>query len=154
MGGEDGCDEFGHLFCVPDTDDVKQENNETIPCRFSLNRRQRSLLLYVICVLSTRSFEWNLESIDIWTNCQFIWSGKVYIWLLVWEFQKLFLWQPCFNKPMHVENWETDHLQPDLYVDISNKFTPVWVFVSHACTQITVNTFINNLVLFTGIIQC
>ena len=79
MGGEDGCDEFGHLFCVPDTDDVKQENNETIPSRFSLNRRQRSLLLYVICVLSTRGFEWNLESIDIWTNCQFIWSGKVYI---------------------------------------------------------------------------
>ena len=154
MGGEDGCDEFGHLFCVPDTDDVKQENNETIPCRFSLNRRQRSLLLYVICVLSTRGFEWNLESIDIWTNCQFIWTGKVYIWLLVWEFQKLFLWQPCLNKPMPVENWETDHLQPDLYVDISNKFTLVWVFVSHACTQITVNTFINNLVLFTGIIQC
>ena len=154
MGGEDGCDEFGHLFCVPDTDDVKQENNETIPSRFSLNRRQRSLLLYVICVLSTRSFEWNLESTDIWTNCQFIWTGKVYIWLLVWEFQKLFLWQPCFNKPMHVENWETDHLQPDLYVDISNKFTLVWVFHSHACTQITVNAFINNLVLFTGIIQC
>ena len=99
--------------------------------RFSLNRRQRSLLLYVICVLSTRSFEWNLESIDIWTNCQFIWTGKVYIWLLVWEFQKLFLWQPCFNKPMHVENWETDHLQPDLYVDISNKFTLVWVFLMH-----------------------
>ena len=82
-------------------------------------------------------------------------QGKcTFNWLLVWEFQKLFLWQPCFNKPMHVENWETDHLQPDLYVDISNKFTLVWVFVSHACTQITVNTFINNLVLFTGIIQC
>ena len=78
MGGEDGCDEFGHLFCVPDKDDVKQKNNnhETIPSRFSLNRKQRGLLLYVICVLSTRSFEWNLESIDIWTNCQFIWSGK------------------------------------------------------------------------------
>ena len=79
MGDEDGCDKFGHLFCVPDTDDVKQKNNETIPSRFSLNRKQRSLLLYVICVLSAGSFELNLESSDIWTNCQFIWSGKVYI---------------------------------------------------------------------------
>ena len=44
--------ELGHLFCVPDTDDVKQKNNslETIPRRFSLNRKQRSPLVYVICV--------------------------------------------------------------------------------------------------------
>ena len=92
-----------------------------------------------------------LESINTWTNCQFIWSGKVYIWLSVWEFQKLFL---CLNKVMHVESWETDQLQHDLNVDISYKFTLAWVFVSHACTQITVNTFTNDLVLFTGIIQC
>ena len=48
-------------------------------------------------------------------------------------FQKLFLWQPCLNKLMHVENWGTDQLQHDLYVDISYKFTLSWVFVSHAC---------------------
>ena len=42
----------------------------------------------------------------------------------------------------------------DLYVDISYKFTLAWVFVSHACTQINVNTFINDLVLFIGILQC
>ena len=65
-----------------------------------------------------------LESINTWTNCQFIWSGKGYIWLSVWEFQKLFLWQPWLNKVMHVENWETDQLQHDLYVDISYKFHP------------------------------
>ena len=29
--------------------------------------------------------------INMWTNCQFIWSGIVYIWLS--DFQKLFLWQ-------------------------------------------------------------
>ena len=48
--------ELGHLFCVPDTDDVKQKNNnfETIPRRFSLNRKQRSPLLYVICVHYTK----------------------------------------------------------------------------------------------------
>ena len=34
--------EFGHLFRVPDTDDIKQKNNnlETIPSRFYLNRKQ------------------------------------------------------------------------------------------------------------------
>ena len=44
--------ELGHLFCVPDMDHVKQKNYslETTPSRFSLNRKQRSLLLYVISV--------------------------------------------------------------------------------------------------------
>ena len=32
--------------------------------------------------------------------------------------------------------------------------TLAWVFVSHSYTQINANTFINDLVLFTGIIQC
>ena len=32
----------------------------------------------------------------------------------------------CLNKLVHVENWETDHLQYDFYMDISYK-----------CTQIT-----------------
>ena len=51
---------------------------------------------------------------------------------------------------MHVENnWETDYLQYDLYVDISYKFNLAWVFVSRAYTQITMNTCINDLVLFT-----
>ena len=126
-----------------------RKTKEQQPRRFSLIRKQS----YVICVLSTRSFDWNLEAINIWTHCQLIWSGKVCIWLSVWEFQQLFLWQPFLNKFIHVENWETDHLQHDLYVDISNKFTLARVFVSHACTctQINVNSFINNLVLFTRI---
>ena len=81
-------------------------------------------------VSSTWSFEWNFGTINIWTNCQFIWSRKVYIWLSVWEFQKLFLWQPCLNKGMYVENWETDQLQHDMYVDISHKFTLALAWVS------------------------
>ena len=115
MGGED----------VPDTDDVKRKNNrlETISSRFPLNRKQRSLLRYVICVQYT-TFWVELGTVNVWTNCHFIWSGKAYIWLSVWDFQKLFLWQPCLNKLMHVENWETDQLQHDLYVDISYKFHP------------------------------
>ena len=112
----------------------------------------KEVFFFTSSVSSTRSFDWNLESINIWTNCQFIWSGKVYIWLSVWEFKKLCLWQPCLNKLMHVENWNTDHFQRYLYVDISYKFTEAWVFVSHACTQITINTFINDLVFFTVII--
>ena len=38
-----------------------------------------------------------------------------------------------------------------LYVGISYKFILARVFDSHACTQITINTFINNLVFFTVI---
>ena len=72
--------------------------------------------------------------INIWTNCQFIWSGIVYIWLS--DFQKLFLWQPCLNKLMHVENWETDQLQLDLYVDISYKF--------HSCMSICFSCMYTN----------
>ena len=141
-------------FCTGHRWYVTQKTNslETIPSRFSLNRKQRSLLLYVICVQYTK-FWVEFWTINIWTNCQFIWSGKVYIRLSVWEFQKLFLWH-CLKKVVHVENWETYQLQHDLYVDISYKFTLAWVFVSHTCTQITVNTLTNDLVLFTGIIQC
>ena len=103
-------------------------------------------------VSSTRTLSGILEPINIWTNCQFIWSGKVYIWLSVWHFQKLFLWQPCINKVMHVENWETDQLQHDLYVDISYKFTqckkesPEFRFpgvgISGLCTTTSANTLI------------
>ena len=99
---------------------------------------------------STRSFDWNLESLNIWTNCQFIWSGKMYIWLSVWEFKKLYRWQPCLNKLMHVDNWNTDHFQRHLYVDISYKFTLAWFFVSHACAQITINTFISDWYFYSG----
>ena len=63
----------------------------------------KEVFCFTSSVSSTRSFDWNLESINICTNCQFIWSGKVYIWLPVWEFKKLCLWQPCLNKLMHVD---------------------------------------------------
>ena len=78
-----------NIFCVPDTDDIKQnnKNHETIPSRFSLNRKQKRLLFYVICVQYTK-FWLGFGFINIWTNWQFIWSGKVYsLWLLVREFK-------------------------------------------------------------------
>ena len=76
MGGEGGYDESLSIYLVYRT----QKNNslETIPSRFSLNRNQRSLLLNVICVQYTSGI-WNLEFINICTNCRFIWLGKVYI---------------------------------------------------------------------------
>ena len=55
---------------------------------------------------------------------------------------------PGISKTM-ADNWETDHLQHDL--DISYNFTLARVFVSHACTQINMNTFINDLVPLRGI---
>ena len=130
----------------------EQKNMKTYQADFPWTEN-KEVFCFTSSVSSTRSFDWNLESINICTNCQFIWSGKVYIWLPVWEFKKLCLWQPCLNKLMHVENWNTDHLQHYLYVDDSYKFTLAWVFVSHARTQITIKAFTNDLVFVTVIIQ-
>ena len=81
----------------------RTQNHETIPSGFPWTEN-KEVFSFTSSVSSTWSFDWNLESINIWTNCQFIWSGKVYIWLSVWEFKKLCLWHPCLNKLMHVEN--------------------------------------------------
>ena len=148
--------ELGHLFCVPDTDHVKQKNDslETTPSRFSLNRKQRSLLLYVISVQDTKFW------VEFWKPLipgQIVNSfgqGKCTFDCQSGNFKNSSSGCPCLNKVMHVENWETDQLQHDSYVSISYKFTLAWVFVSYAYTQITVNTFTNDLILFTGIIQC
>ena len=80
----------------------EQKNHENIPSRCSLNRKQRSLLFYIICVQYMK-FWLEFGTINSWTNCQFIWSGKVYIWLSVWEFKKLCLWRPCLNNLVHVD---------------------------------------------------
>ena len=58
MGGEDGfvMGVGAFILCTGHRWRVKQKNNspETIPSRFSLNRKQRSILLYVICVQYTK----------------------------------------------------------------------------------------------------
>ena len=85
----------------------------------------------------------SLEAI-IRTNCSFIWSS-------IHLTDSLGISKPMalasLIKLMHVENWETDHLQHDLYVDISNKFTFAWVLVMHECTRIIINTCRNDLSL-------
>ena len=141
MGEEDGCDGSLGIYFVYRTQMTKTKEQKPWNNTKQIYPEQKSKKSFVLRHLCPVN----------WTNCQFIWSRKVYIWLSSWEFQKLWLCQPCLNKLMNVENWETDHLQHD--VDISYNFTLAWVFVSHACTQINMNTFINDLVLFRGI-QC
>ena len=122
----------------------KNQNHENIyQADFLWTENKKVFCFSSFCVQYTK-FWLEFGIVNIWTNCRFIWSGKVNIWLSVWEFIKLCLWQPWLNKLMHVENWNTDHLQHYLYE---------LVFVSHACTQITINTFINDLVFFTVRIQ-
>ena len=155
MGGENGCDGSWGVYFVYWTQ-MTWNKRTTALKQYQADfpwTENKEVFCFTSSVSSTRSFEWNLEAINTRTNCKFIWSGKVYIRLSVWEFQKLLLWH-CLNKVVYVENWGTYQLQHGLYVDISYKFTLAWVFVSHTCTQITVNTLTNDLVLFTGIIQC
>ena len=76
-------------------------------------------------------------------------SGLVRENLTLSKSQRELTYSCIFTEAKHVPLAEAD-----LYVDISYKFTPPWVFVSHACTQITMNTFINDLVLFTEMTRC
>ena len=108
---------------------------------FSLNRKQRSLLVYVICVQYTKFWpEFGSSYLDK-LSIHLIMEG-VHLTVSLGMLKTML----CLNELMHVENWESDHLQHDLYVDISYEFTLAWVFVSHACTQITLmNTCMSDL---------
>ena len=135
---------------------IKQKNKPWKHTKqiFPEQKTKKSFALHHLCpVHEVLTGIWNaLISVQIVNS---LGQGiKAYIWLPVWEFKKLCLWHPCLNNLMHDENWNTDHLQHYLYVDTSYKFTLAWVFASRACTQITINTFINDLVFCKVIIQC
>ena len=135
--------EFEHLFCVPDTADIKLKNQK--PWKhtkqiFPEQKTKKSFALHHLCpVHEVLTGIWNpLISAQIVNSFG---QGKCTF--------------DCQSG--NLKNYASDHLQHYLYVDISYKFTlawDIWVFVSHACTQITINTFINDLVIFTVIIQC
>ena len=109
---------------------------------FSLNRKQRSLLVYVICVQYTKFWPEFGSSYRDKLSIHLVMEG-VHLTVSLGMLKTM----PCLNELMHVENWESDHLQHDLYVDISYEFTLTCVFVSHACTQITLmNTCMSDLV--------
>ena len=150
MGGEDGCDGIVGIytvFCVPDSDDVKQRTTTMkqyqADCPWTENKE---VFWATSSVSSAWNADWNLESINIWTKCQFIWSGKVCIWL----------WQPFVSTSscmLRIEKLITFNMIC-MWTFHTLQIYSCMVFVSRACTQITVNTFIDDLVLFTGIIQC
>ena len=126
MGGEDGCDGSWGIYFLYRTQMICKKKRTTALKQYQADfpcTENKEVFCFRSSVSCTRTLSGILEPINMWTNFQFIWSGKVYMWLSVWQFQKLFLWQPCINKVMHVENWETDQLQHDLNVDISYKFT-------------------------------
>ena len=118
----------------------------------------KEVFSFTSCVSSTRSFDWNLESINIWTNCQFIWSGKVYIWLSVWEFKK--------TMPLATMSQQAHACWSRIEILITFNITCMWTFHTnsllheylflmhvHNYMQLTINTFISDSVSFTGIIQ-
>ena len=162
MGGEDGCDGSWGIYFVYQTlrwGKTKEQQPwngplETIPSRFSLNRKQRSLLLYVICVQYTKFW------VEIWNPLipgQIVNSfgqGKCTFDCQSGNFKNYF-------SSNHVST-RSCMLRTEKLINFN--ITCMWtfhansllhgLFVSHARTQITVNTFRNDLVLFTAIIQC
>ena len=103
---------------------------------FSMNRKQRSLLFYVICVQYTKFWpEFGRPYLDKLSIHLVRESAHLTVNLGISKTMPLATMSQQLL--IHVENWETDHLQHDLYVDISYEFTLAWVLVSHACTQIT-----------------
>ena len=114
----------------------------------------KEVFFFTSSVSSTRSFDWNLEAINICTNCQFIWSGKVYIWLPVWEF-KNYMPLATMSQQAHA-CWELKYWSPSTLL-VCGHFIQIQSCMSicFACMYTnTINTFINELVFFTVMIQC
>ena len=91
----------------------------------------------------------SLEAI-IKTSCPVIWTRGLIVSLGVSKTTAL----ATMSQQAHAY-WELRNWSPSTWIvcGIWYKFTFAWVFVSHACTRITMNTYISDLVLFTGI-QC
>ena len=134
MGGENGCDGSLGTYsnCLVDTDDGKQKKEKHDDFPWTENKE---VFCFTSSLSSTRSFDWNLESINICTNSQFISSGKVYIWLPVWEFTKTMPLATMSQQPHAC--WELRNWSPStwLVTVVCRHFTLAWVFVSHACTM-------------------
>ena len=107
---------------------------QTQTSRFSLNRKQRSLLLYVICVQCTKLWV-ELGTINIWTNCQFIWSGKVYIWLSG-TFKNYSSDNHVSTSSCMLRTEKLTNFNMNLYVDVQYKF--------HSCMDICFSCMYSN----------
>ena len=142
---------------VPDTDDVKRKNNrlETISSRFPLNRKQRikSFALRHLCpvheVLS--GIGNSLISGQIVT---LFGQGKCTFDCQSGTFKNYSSGNHVSTNSCMLKIEKLINFNMTCMWTFHTNFTLAWVFVSHSYTQINANTFINDLVLFTGIIQC
>ena len=115
----------------------EQVTMKTYPADFPRAENKEVFLFYIICVQYTK-FWLELGTISIWTNCQFIWSGKVYILLSVWEFKKLCLWQPCLN--IAHACWEVKYWSPSALL-VCGHFTQIHSCMSICFSYIYTNNF-------------
>ena len=110
MGGEDGCDGSLGTYsnCLVDTDDGKQKNkNLTISPE---KKTKKSLFFYVIFVQYTKF--WLEFGLHKYLDKLWIHLVKESVHLTVsLGISKI---TTSIDNLMHVENWETDHLQHDL----------------------------------------
>ena len=128
---------------------TKEQTMKTYQADFPWTEN-KEVFCFTSSLSSTRSFDWNLESINICTNCQFIWSGKVYIWLPVWEFKK--------TMPLATMSQQAHACWSRIETLITFNVTCMWTFIQiHSCMSICfscmfknnyINTFINDLVFF------
>ena len=127
---------------------TKEQTMKTYQADFPWTEN-KEVFCFTWSVSSTRSFDWNLESINICTNCQFIWSGKVFIWLPVWEFKK--------TMPLATMSQQAHACWSRIEILTTFNITFMWTFHTNSLFHEFINyinTFINDLVFFTGIIQC
>ena len=126
---------------------TKEQTMKTYQADFPWTEN-KEVFCFTKSVSSTRSFDWNLESINICTNCQFIWSGKVYIWLPVWEFKK--------TMPLATMSQQAHACWSRIEILITFNITFRWTFYTHSLLHEYlflmhvhknnyINTFINDL---------
>ena len=126
---------WGFILCTRRRWHTKQKKKKAWKHRFSLNRKRRSRLFYTI-VLS-----------GIWNP---LISGQI-----VNSFGQGKCTFDCQSGNLKARAcWELKYWSPSTLLVCGHFMQIHSCMSSHACTQITINTFINDLVFFTVIIQC
>ena len=104
----------------------------------------KEVFCFTSSVPSTR-FDWNLEFINIWTNCEFFWSGNVYIWLSVWEFKKT---MPLATMSQQAHAcWELKYWSPSTLL-VCGHFIQI-----HSCMSICFSCMYTNNYVYTLLLQ-
>ena len=139
---------------VQDTDDIKQKNksHETIPSIFFPEKKtKKSFAFSHLCPVHENLIGiWKLLFGQTVTSFG---QGKCTFDFQSGNFTNYASGNHVLTSSCMLRIEKLITFKHDLYVDISYKFTLAWVCVCHASTQIAMNTFINDLVLFTRV-QC